>query len=48
MQAQTKAAERRVVEIVEEVVVARAMALSECQSSAEFHQVGDDQYIEGI
>ena len=44
LQARAKAVERKVVEAVEEVVAAKAMALSEYQSSVEFEQLCGEQY----
>ena len=43
LQAQAKAAERKVDEVTEEVAAAKAMSLSEYQSSAEFEQVCGEQ-----
>ena len=40
--------ERKAAETAEEVVAARAMALSEYRSLAEFRQVYEEQYYEGV
>ena len=48
LQTQAESAERTTTEAAEEVVAAKAMALSEYQLSVEFQQVCDDQYNEGV
>ena len=48
LQAWTEASEKKDTETAEEVVAARVMALSEYQSSAEFRQVCEEQYDEGV
>ena len=48
LQAWVEDAERKMVEATEEVVVARTVALSEYQSSAEFEQVCGENYDEGV
>ena len=48
MQAQAEAVERKAAETIEEMATAKAMALSEYQSSAEFRQVCEEQYDEGV
>ena len=48
MQAQAEVVERKAAETIEEMATAKAMALSEYQSSAEFRQVCEEQYDEGV
>ena len=48
LQAQVEVVERKAAKTTEEVATARAMALSEYQSSTKFQQVCEEQYDEGV
>ena len=48
MQARVEDAERKVAGVTGEIIVAKTVAVSEYQSSAEFEQVCADNYDEGV
>ena len=48
LQALVEDTERKMVEVAEEVATAKAVALSEYQSSVEFEQVCGENYDEGV
>ena len=48
LQARVDNAERKLVGVLEEIVVARIATLAEYQSSAEFEQVRNENFDEGV